>query len=288
MNACLLEKQNTDEVGTYLNEIRQFPLLTQEEEMALARRCAMGDEDAIRQMVSSNLRLVVSVAKHYTGRGVPLLDLCQEGSVGLITAAKKFDCDREVKFSTYATKWIRKAITRCLADHGALIRIPDHTAQQVRQLLSLRETLEKETGEVPSLEVLAEKAGLSVKKARQLLGYVPEVCSLDLLTGKEEDVPLSALMEDTGSSTPESALLRRELERLMEHLMEKLPERQRTVLRLHFGMEDGVCHSLEDISKTLGISKERTRQVEKQAMKALQILGADFGLEDFLNVDGRA
>ena len=283
MNTCLLEKQNTDEVGTYLNEIRQFPLLTAEQEQTLARRCASGDEDAIRQMVSSNLRLVVSVAKNYTGRGVPLLDLCQEGSVGLITAAKKFDCDRETKFSTYATKWIRRYITRYLADHGALIRIPEHTAQQVRQLMELQEQLKKETGSAPSLEALAQKAGLTEKKARQLLSYAPEVCSLDLLTGKEEDVPLSAILEDKTASAPERALLRRELEELMEYLMEKLPQRQRRVLRLHFGMEDGVCHSLEDISKTLGISKERTRQVEKQAMAALQTLGADFGLEEFLN-----
>ena len=283
MSTCLLEKQNTDEVGTYLHEIRQFPLLSPEQEQALARKCAAGDEDAIRQMVSSNLRLVVSVAKGYSGRGVPLLDLCQEGSLGLITAAKKFDCQRETRFSTYATKWIRKAITGYLADHGALIRVPEHTAQQVRQLLSIQEQLRKETGKAPSLEILAEKAGLAPKKAQQLLGYVPEVCSLDLLTGEGEDVPLSALVEDTGSAAPERTLLRRELEQLMEHLMEKLPERQRLVLRLHFGMEDGVCHSLEEISKTLGISKERTRQVEKQAMKTLQTLGADFGLEEFLN-----
>ena len=283
MSTCLLEKQNTDEVGTYLHEIRQFPLLSPEQEQALARKCAAGDEDAIRQMVSSNLRLVVSIAKGYSGRGVPLLDLCQEGSLGLITAAKKFDCQRETRFSTYATKWIRRYITRFLADHGALIRVPDHTAQQVRQLLSIQEQLRKETGKAPSLEILAKKAGLTPKKAQQLLGYVPEVCSLDLLTGEGEDVPLSALMEDAGSAAPERTLLRRELEQLMEHLMEKLPQRQRLVLRLHFGMEDGVCHSLEEISKTLGISKERTRQVEKQAMKTLQTLGADFGLEEFLN-----
>lgn len=283
MNTCLLEKQNTDEVGTYLSQIRQFPLLSSEQERELSRRCAQGDEDAVRQMVSSNLRLVVSVAKGYAGRGVPLLDLCQEGSVGLITAARKFDCDRETRFSTYATKWIRRYISRYLADHGALIRIPEHTAQQVRQLMELQAQLKEENGEMPSLDILAQKAGLTAKKVRQLLGYVPEVCSLDLLTGKEEDVPLSALLEDTASAAPERTLLRRELEQLMESLMEKLPERQRTVLRLHFGMEDGICHSLEDISKRLGISKERTRQVEKQAMKTLQTLGADFGLEEFLN-----
>lgn len=282
MSTCLLEKPNTDEVGVYLQQIRQFPLLTPQQEQALARRCAEGDETALRRMVNCNLRLVVSVAKGYAGRGVPFLDLCQEGSEGLIAAAKKFDCDRELRFSTYATKWIRKYILECLARQDALIRIPEHTAQQVRQLLSLRERMAKEQGAAPTVEALAQEAGITSKKARQLLGYIPEIHSLDILTGKEGDVPLSSLMEDSSVPGPESALARQELEQLLNHLLNKLPPRQRTLLRLRFGMEDGICHSLEDIRVVLGVSKERTRQLEKQALQTLKTLGADFGLEDFL------
>lgn len=283
MSTCLLEKQNIDDVEQYLREIRQFPLLTPQQEQALAQRCASGDEEAIRQMVNSNLRLVVSVAKSYAGRGVPLLDLCQEGSIGLITAAKKFDCTKDTRFSTYATKWIRHCISRYIADHAELIRIPEHTAQQIRQLKELHTRLQRDSGSPPTLRVLAQQAGLSEKKAQQLLGYVPEICSLDLLTGDGGDVPLGTLMEDVRAPEPQAALVRQELEQLLDRLMDKLSDRQRQILRLHFGMEDGICHSLEEIGSRLNISKERARQVEKQALEKLQTLGAGFGLEDFLN-----
>jgi len=271
-----------EDMTQYLREIRQFPLLSAEEERNLAMGCARGDEAAIRQMVNSNLRLVVSVAKEYAGRGVPLLDLIQEGSIGLLVAAKKFDYTLENRFSTYATKWIRQGVTRCLMNHAQLIRIPIHTAERMRKVLLAKAALLQETGQEPSEQEIAEYCDMPVDKVRQLLQLNPETCSLDAPVGAEEDATLGVLLEDILSPQPQEELVREELNRTMDALLSMLTERQRMVLRLHFGMEDGVCYSLEQISIRFGVSKERVRQIERQAMERLQKLGAGLGLEDFL------
>jgi len=279
----VLEKQRPEEDLTqFLQEIRSFPRLTEEEERQLARRCAGGDEEAIRQMVNTNLRLVVSVAREYTNRGVPLMDLIQEGSIGLLTAARKFDHRLDYRFSTYATKWIRQGISRYLMNHGALIRVPEHTGEQLRRIRYAAAQLRQETGAEPTAAELGEKLGLSAEKVEQLLLLDPEICSLDLPVGSEEGGTLGALIRDEQTPQPQEELVRRELEHTMQILLGALDPRQRQILRLHFGMEDGVCHSLEEIGKTLGISKERCRQIERQAMDRLQKLGASMGLEDFL------
>ena len=270
-----------DDVRQYLNEIRQFPRLSVEEERDLAQRCAQGDEDAIRKMVNSNLRLVVSVAKEYAGRGVPLLDLIQEGSIGLLVAARKFDHTLEYRFSTYATKWIRQGVTRCLMNHGALIRVPIHTAERMRKVLSVKHILLQETGLEPSAEEIAERSGIATDKVQKLLSLIPEICSLDAPAG-EEDTALRSLLEDVYAPQPQEQLIRDELRQTMDQLLSTLTERQQQVLRLHFGMTDGVCHSLEEISKLLAVSKERVRQIEHQAMDKLKKSGAGLGLEDFL------
>lgn len=270
-----------EDVRQYLHEIRQYPRLSAEEERLLAKRCSEGDADAIRQMVNSNLRLVVSVAKEYAGRGVPLMDLIQEGSIGLLAAAKKFDYTLEFRFSTYATKWIRQGITRCLADHG-LIRVPAHTAERIRKVNTAREVLLKENGEEPTAEQIGAYSNIPEQKVKQLLQLNPQMISIDAPVGSEEEGFLSDLLEDLQSPQPYEELIREELNHTINILLSMLTQRQQQILRLHFGMADGVCHSLEEIGKMLNISKERARQIEQQAMEKLQKLGASMGLEDFL------
>ena len=283
MTQGLLDKHlpQTDDVGRYLQEIRSYPRLTPEEERELAMACKAGNEEAVRKMVSSNLRLVVSVAKEYADRGVPLLDLCQEGSIGLLIAAKNFDYTLEFRFSTYATKWIRQRIVRYINNHAGLIRVPEHTAERVRRLLFARAELLKQMQRTPTTEELAEACGISCQRAEELLGYVPEVCSLDAPFG-EEDNTLRVLLEDTQTPQPFERLVRQELKDTIEGLLDQLEPRQSQILRLRFGMDDGVCYSLEDIRKMLGISKERVRQIEQQAIKKLSKMSAQLGLEDFL------
>ena len=286
----LLEKQTEltvsageDDVRQFLREIREFPRLTVEEERNLARRCAEGDEDAIRHMVNSNLRLVVSVAREYAGRGVALLDLIQEGSIGLLVAARKFDYTLEYRFSTYATKWIRQGVTRCLMNHAGMIRVPLHTAERMRKIDVTRSALRQETGEEPTAAQIAQISGMTESKVTELISLMPEVFSLDIPTGEGEEGSLHTLLEDIQAPQPYEELVRRELEHTIQVLLSTLNDRQQKILRLHFGMEDGICYSLEEIGRKLNISKERVRQIERQAMDKLQKNGESLGLEDFLN-----
>ncbi len=270
-----------DSMVQFLQEIRAYPLLTQQQERQLAMDCAEGDEEAIRTMVNSNLRLVVSIAREYANRGVPLLDLIQEGSIGLLTAARKFDYTMENRFSTYASQWIRQGMSRCILNHAGLIRVPRHTQERMRKLLTVRSALEQEELE-PTIALLAQRCELSEDKVKQLLSLMPQVCSLDAPAGSEENDVLQTFLEDMHAPQPQEELVRRELMHTMEILLGMLDERQQQVLRLHFGMDDGESYSMAEIGKLMGISKERVRQLEHSAINRLRTLGADFGLEDFL------
>ena len=290
-----------DSLRQYLNDIRQYPLLTAEEERELAQRCAMGDEEAIRSMVHCNLRLVVSVAREYAGRGVPLMDLIQEGSIGLLAAAKKYDYTREVRFSTYASKGIRRGIVQYFIDHGTMIRVPPHTAEQMRRVMGAKFALLQETGAEPSTLQIAERCEMTGEKVEKLLRMMPEIQSLDVTVG-DEDGTLGILLEDITAPKPQEQLVREEQPGTVDRLssvrdegqgrgmgwtsgreQDRCNTLQRMVLRLHFGMEDDRCHSLDEIGKILNVSKERARQIERQAIEKLKKYGASMGLEDFLS-----
>ncbi len=269
-----------ENMGEFLKEIRRIPLLSAQQELELAKRCNRGDEEAIRQLVQAHLRLVVSVAKEYGGRGISLLDLIQEGCIGLLAAAKKYDYTQNCRFATYATFWIRQGITRYLENQGSIIRVPAYTADLFRKISSAQATLRQELDREPTVEELSSCCGIEPEKIRRLQQLQPQTFSLDATVG--EDQTIAVLVEDLHSPQPQELLVRQALTETMEKLLSMLSERQAQVLRLHYGMEDGVCCSLEQIGQRLGISKERARQIEKQAMERLKELGADIGLEDFL------
>jgi RNA polymerase primary sigma factor len=282
-----LSQENTvrsgdEDVRQYVHEIRRYPLLTQEEERELAIRCAAGDEEAVRQMVNSNLRLVVAIAREYVGRGVPLLDLIQEGSIGLIVAARKFDYTLEFRFSTYASKWIRQRINRSLMNTPGMIRVPHYTAEHIRKLDTARAEFLSRTGREATAEELARETDFAQEKIQELRLLSPEVCSLDIPVGEDGENTMGNLLPGDEEAEPQAILIRQEMKELLDKLMASLDARQQQILRLRFGMDGEECASLEEIGKQLGISKERVRQIEKQAIRRLNKLGADLGLEAFL------
>lgn len=275
-----LSSTGEKDMGAFLREIRSIPLLTQQQEEELAVRCNRGDEEAIRLLVQANLRLVVSVAKEYAGRGVPVLDLIQEGCIGLLAAAKKYDYTRECRFATYATLWIRQGITRYLENQSAMIRVPAYTAELLRKIESARAALSQSGEGEPTVAEIADFCGMEAEKVHKLLQLRPQTVSLDAPIGESE--PMGVLVEDERSAQPQELFVRQALTETMEKLLSMLTERQAQVLRMHYGMDGGTCRSFEQIGAQLGISKERARQIEKQAIERLKQLGADFGLEDFL------
>ena len=279
-SASRLDPKIEEDVRRLLEDIHSIPLLTEQQERELAVRCAGGDEAAIDQMVSANMRLVVAIARRYYNGSVPLQDLIQEGAIGLMTAAKKFDYARGYRFSTYASKWIRQGVIRCAVSNSSTMRIPVHMAASIRKVTQIQSRLRQTLDREPTLEEIGAECDLTADKVSQLLQLQPELISLDAPAGETDAI--GTLVEDVRSPQPLQTLVSQELLERIEAIMSKLTERQQRILRLHFGMEDGKCHSLEEIGNLLGISKERARQIEQQAMRKLRSLGKDMGLEDFL------
>ncbi len=280
----LVDTFSTDDpVRMYLKEIGKVALLTPEEEVQLAIRMADGDEEAKRRMAEANLRLVVSIAKRYVGRGMLFLDLIQEGNLGLIKAVDKFDYTKGYKFSTYATWWIRQAITRAIADQARTIRIPVHMVETINKVIRVSRQLLQELGHDPSAEEIAEEMGLPVEKVRDILKIAQEPVSLETPIGEEEDSHLADFIEDDNAAEPaEAASFTLLKEQLME-VLSTLTPREEKVLRLRFGLEDGRTRTLEEVGKEFNVTRERIRQIEAKALRKLRHPSRSKKLRDFLS-----
>ena len=271
-----------DPVRMYLKEIGRISLLTPEEEMELSIRVANGDEEAKNKLAESNLRLVVSIAKRYVGRGLLFLDLIQEGNIGLMKAVDKFDYDKGYKFSTYATWWIRQAITRALADQARTIRVPVHMVETINKMARIQRQLTLELNREPSEEELAKKMGISVEKVREVIKISQDPVSLETPIGEEDDSHLGDFVQDISTMTPEEYATNEILKEEIKSVLETLQEREQEVLELRFGLIDGTSHTLEEVGKRFNVTRERIRQIEAKALRKLRHPSRAKKLKDFL------
>ncbi|MDR2600126.1 MAG: RNA polymerase sigma factor RpoD [Oscillospiraceae bacterium] len=279
----LLDSINIDDpVRMYLKEIGKVNLLTQEAEVELAKRMAEGDENAKRQMAEANLRLVVSIAKRYVGRGMLFLDLIQEGNLGLIKAVDKFDYTKGYKFSTYATWWIRQAITRAIADQARTIRIPVHMVETINKVMRISRQLLQELGHDPTPEEIADDMGMPVEKVREILKIAQEPVSLETPIGEEEDSHLGDFIPDEDASEPAEAASFTLLKEQLSDVLHTLTPREEKVLILRFGIEDGRTRTLEEVGKEFNVTRERIRQIEAKALRKLRHPSRSKKLKDFL------
>ena len=259
-----------DSTRYYLKEIGKIPLLTFEEERALANKIAAGDEEAVDTMVMHNLRLVVSIAKKYTGCGLSLLDLIQEGNTGLIEAAHKYDVNKGFRFSTYATWWVRQKIGRALSDQSRSIRIPAHIAELVSRIKKVTGILIQKLGRTPTEEELAEVLGVEVDKVKVALDMSQAVSSLDVPVGDDDETTVGDLQADHGAQNPMTSLIAEANKQVIESVLATLNEREANVLRLRFGMETDHAHTLEEIGEKMGVTRERVRQIEVKALRKMR------------------
>ena len=272
-----------DPVRMYLKEIGKVNLLTPDEEIELAKRMAEGDEEAKKRMAEANLRLVVSIAKRYVGRGMLFLDLIQEGNLGLIKAVEKFNYTKGYKFSTYATWWIRQAITRAIADQARTIRIPVHMVETINKVIRVSRQLLQELGHDPTPEEIAEEMGMPVEKVREILKIAQEPVSLETPIGEEEDSHLGDFIPDEDASEPAEAASFTLLKEQLMQVLSTLTPREEKVLRLRFGLEDGRTRTLEEVGKEFNVTRERIRQIEAKALRKLRHPSRSKKLKDFLN-----
>lgn len=271
-----------DPVRMYLKEIGRIPLLSGEEELALSVRVAQGDEEAKNSLAESNLRLVVSIAKRYVGRGLLFLDLIQEGNIGLMKAVDKFDYDKGYKFSTYATWWIRQAITRALADQARTIRVPVHMVETINKMARIQRQLTLELNREPSEEEIAKKMGITIEKVREVIKISQDPVSLETPIGEEDDSHLGDFVKDINAMTPEEYATNEILKEEIKAVLETLQEREQEVLELRFGLIDGTSHTLEEVGKKFNVTRERIRQIEAKALRKLRHPSRAKKLKDFL------
>ncbi|HJG47322.1 RNA polymerase sigma factor RpoD [Ruoffia tabacinasalis] len=281
-SAAVSKIKVSDPVRMYLKEIGRVDLLTADEEVSIAKRIEDGDDLAKQELAEANLRLVVSIAKRYVGRGMSFLDLIQEGNMGLMKAVEKFDYHKGFKFSTYATWWIRQAITRAIADQARTIRIPVHMVETINKLVRVQRTLLQDLGREPTPEEIGAEMDLPTEKVREILKIAQEPVSLETPIGEEDDSHLGDFIEDEGAMSPEaftsSSLLREQL----EDVLDTLTDREENVLRLRFGLDDGNIRTLEQVGKVFGVTRERIRQIEAKALRKLRHPSRSKQLKDFL------
>jgi RNA polymerase primary sigma factor len=271
-----------DPVRMYLKEIGRVPLLSAKEEIELAKKIEDGDEEAKKRLAEANLRLVVSIAKRYVGRGMLFLDLIQEGNMGLIKAVEKFDYNKGYKFSTYATWWIRQAITRAIADQARTIRIPVHMVETINKLIRVQRQLLQDLGREPSPEEVSKEMELTPDKVREILKIAQEPVSLETPIGEEDDSHLGDFIEDQEALAPSDAAAYELLKEQLEDVLDTLTDREENVLRLRFGLDDGRTRTLEEVGKVFGVTRERIRQIEAKALRKLRHPSRSKRLKDFL------
>ena len=272
-----------DPVRMYLKEIGRVPLLTAQEEVELAKQMEKGDEEAKQRLAEANLRLVVSIAKRYVGRGMLFLDLIQEGNLGLIKAVEKFDYNKGYKFSTYATWWIRQAITRAIADQARTIRIPVHMVETINKLIRVSRNLLQKLNRDPTAEEIAEEMDISVERVREIMKIAQEPVSLETPIGEEEDSHLGDFIEDQDAQAPADQASFMLLKEQLEEVLSTLTPREMRVLRLRFGLDDGRARTLEEVGQSFGVTRERIRQIEAKALRKLRHPSRSKKLKDFLD-----
>ncbi|UQS81514.1 RNA polymerase sigma factor RpoD [Bombilactobacillus folatiphilus] len=272
-----------DSVRMYLKEIGRVPLLNAQEEVALAQQIEEGSTIAKQQLAEANLRLVVSIAKRYVGRGMHFLDLIQEGNMGLMKAVEKFDYRKGFKFSTYATWWIRQAITRAIADQARTIRIPVHMVETINKLIRIQRQLLQDLGREPTPEEIGAEMDILTPKVREILKIAQEPVSLETPIGEEDDSHLGDFIEDNGATSPEDHASYELLKEQLEDVLDTLTDREENVLRLRFGLDDGRTRTLEEVGKVFGVTRERIRQIEAKALRKLRHPSRSNQLKDFLD-----